>query len=157
MYTLDDRHRLFRALELQIQALICQLRRGGAPGLSWELLTELVYAGLNAPGFSEPHRAELAATANSVGIPVRLSPLAAFWPFEVLGRKKGVEEDVVEVSIIVSSGPSRGCAGQRLFHPIVPHFNPMPCFALERPPEVLRRAIMTLQANSSLVLRCAAT
>ena len=34
---------------------------------------------------------------------MRVSPLAKWWPFEVVGRKKGVDEDVVQVSGI------RGC------------------------------------------------
>ena len=101
LYTLADRDLLVWATEQQIKALLCQLKRGGAPGLTVELLTELVYAGLNAPGFSEPQKARLVAAAERVGMGIRLSPLAAFWPFEVLGRKEGVEEDVVEVSISI--------------------------------------------------------
>lgn len=30
---------------------------------------------------------------------VRVSPLAKWWPFEALGRRKRVDEDVVEVSM----------------------------------------------------------
>lgn len=29
---------------------------------------------------------------------MRVSPLAKWWPFEALGRRKGVDEDVAEVS-----------------------------------------------------------
>ena len=32
------------------------------------------------------------------GLDCRMSPLATYWPFEVLQRKPGVYDDVVEVS-----------------------------------------------------------
>jgi len=111
LYTLADRDLLFWATEQQIKALISQLRRGGAPGLTNQLLAELVYAGLNAPGFSESQRAILVAAAEWAGACIRISPLAVFWPFEVLGRKGGVEEDIVEVSIFSIWPPLQVRAG----------------------------------------------
>lgn len=102
MYTLADRDLLFWATEQQIKMLVIQIKRGGAPGLTSQLLVELVYSGLNAPGFSESQRAALLAAAEWAGTGIRLSPLAAFWPFKVLGRKTGIGEDVVEVSILDS-------------------------------------------------------
>ena len=67
------------------------------PHLSESLLTELLYAGLNAPAFSEIQRLELRQAAGTVGDKIRMSPLVPYWPFEVLCRKAGVEEDYIEV------------------------------------------------------------
>lgn len=61
------------------------------------LLRDLLSAGLNAAGFSERQRWELWAAAEYVQHHFRVSPLAQWWPFEVVGRKKGASEDVVEV------------------------------------------------------------
>ncbi len=74
--------------------------RGGTgnPQINEQLLTELVYAGLNAAGFSEMQRAQLVRSADGVGSRIRISPLASVWPFEVLGRKADTDEDVIEVS-----------------------------------------------------------
>lgn len=94
-----DRDLLFGATEQQIRALVTQLKRGGAPGLKLELLADLVYAGLNASGFSEVQRVKLVVAAESVVQGIRISPLAASWPFEALSRRAGVQEDVVEVSV----------------------------------------------------------
>lgn len=67
--------------------------------LSTDLLWELMIAGLNAPGFSERQRWELIQAAEYQGPHIGLSPLAEWWPWEVLGRKAYVPEDLVEVSV----------------------------------------------------------
>jgi len=64
--------------------------------LSEVLLKSLIHAGLNAAGFSEKQRWELSQIGQ---FGFRLSPLAQYWPFEVVGRKAGMEEDVVEVCL----------------------------------------------------------
>lgn len=68
-------------------------------GLNDSLLRDLVMAGLNAYGFSDKQRWEIHQTAAPfLGREMfRLSDLARGWPFETLGRKRGMEEDVVEV------------------------------------------------------------
>ena len=72
-------------------------RPGVSQDLNTGLLKDLLSAALNAPGFSERQRWELHRTADLVKAQFSISPLAQSWPFEVLGRKRGVEEDVVEV------------------------------------------------------------
>ncbi|KAL8950327.1 MAG: hypothetical protein Q9222_003632 [Ikaeria aurantiellina] len=97
-YTLANRNEMFDATADLIELLADQLSRGNeawAPHLSESLLTELLYAGLNAPGFSEQQRWELCLKAGPVGTKVRMSPLAQYWPFEVVGRKAKMDEDVV--------------------------------------------------------------
>ncbi|KAL9098383.1 MAG: hypothetical protein Q9163_005947 [Psora crenata] len=71
-------------------------RTGGMKPLNAGLLRDLLSAALNAPGFSEKQRWELYHTADLANRSFSISPLAREWPFEVLGRKRGMEEDVVE-------------------------------------------------------------
>ena len=68
-------------------------------GQSWTeaLLHDLLMAALNAPAFSEKQRWELFEISGYARSRFRVSPLLQYWPFEVLGRKANVEEDVVEV------------------------------------------------------------
>lgn len=124
--TLTTRNALFEAVLGQIRVLVSILRRTtsytilgypsnaqtsywsatyGATGLTHALLQDLLLAGLNASGFSESQRWDLVGAAEWAGEKIRVSPLARWWPFEVLGRKMGVEEDVLEVSLALSSPP----------------------------------------------------
>lgn len=77
--------------------MVGNLKRGGGLNINQALLTELMIAGLNTPGFSESQRWELVQVSEYVGGAVKLSPLMKWWPWEALGRKAGSEEDVVEV------------------------------------------------------------
>ncbi|KAL8963389.1 MAG: hypothetical protein Q9193_000342 [Seirophora villosa] len=97
-YTLRTRNEIYRQTLRLIALLVDQLRRGHEaylPHLSESLLTELLYAGLNAPAFSEQQRWHLCQAGGPAGERIRMSPLAPYWPFDVLGRKAGVDEDVV--------------------------------------------------------------
>ncbi|KAI4201844.1 MAG: hypothetical protein LQ348_001589 [Seirophora lacunosa] len=97
-YTLRTRDEIYRQTLRLIALLVDQLRRGHEaylPHLSESLLSELLYAGLNAPAFSEQQRWQLCQAGGPVGERIRMSPLAPYWPFDVLGRKAGVDEDVV--------------------------------------------------------------
>ena len=69
-------------------------------GLTQMLLTDLLMAALNAPGFSEKQRWELREASDFAGQRVRISPLAQVWPFEVLCRKAGFDDDVIRVRIL---------------------------------------------------------
>ena len=71
--------------------------------LTEALLKDLLMAGLNASGFSEKQRWELYEASEYARHHFRVSPMLKYWPFEVLGRKKTVEEDVVEVRALLSS------------------------------------------------------
>lgn len=79
---------------------------GGPPVLNEQLLHDLLSAGLNATGFSERQRWELYEMCDYGRHHFLVSPLLQFWPFEVLGRKPRVEEDVLEVSYTLSSSAS---------------------------------------------------
>ncbi|KAI9737921.1 MAG: hypothetical protein M1834_009291 [Cirrosporium novae-zelandiae] len=95
-YTFDDRERMFRTLVGQIKALIVQMNRKDVDhNLNDRLLKELVYAGLNASGFSEQQRFLIVDTALPYSQDVRVSPFLAYWPFETVGRKADMEEDII--------------------------------------------------------------
>ncbi|KAL9018459.1 MAG: hypothetical protein Q9185_004236 [Variospora sp. 1 TL-2023] len=98
-YTLRTRDEMYKQTLRLIALLVDQLRRGHEaylPHISESLLTELLYAGLNAPAFSEQQRWQLCQAGGSAGERIRMSPLVPYWPFEVLARKAGVDEDVVK-------------------------------------------------------------
>ncbi|KAL8790657.1 MAG: hypothetical protein Q9213_000505 [Squamulea squamosa] len=98
-YTIKTRDELFRSTLSLVNILMNQLNRANEaylPHISETLLNDLLYAGLNVPAFSEQQRWHLRKAASTVGAKVRMSPMAEVWPFEVLGRKVGVDEDVVQ-------------------------------------------------------------
>lgn len=101
-YTIAARNQIFAATRDQLKHLRTSLRRGVHPNLALNLVLELMTAGLNASGFSERQRWELIQAADYTGPEIRLSPLAEWWPWEALGRKPNVPEDLVEVSICFS-------------------------------------------------------
>ena len=75
----------------------------GSPHITEDLLKDLLSAALNAAGFSEKQRWELFEATDHARHHFRISPLSQWWPFEVLGRKPHVDEDVVEVSLGISA------------------------------------------------------
>lgn len=72
-------------------------RSRGSPNITEDLLKDLLSAALNAAGFSERQRWELSEATDLARHEFRISPLNQWWPFEVLGRKPHMDEDVVEV------------------------------------------------------------
>lgn len=101
LYTIRSRDEIFKQTLSLIRLLLNQLRRGPdtwIPHLHESLLIDLLYAGLNVPAFGEYQRLQLREAAGDVGDKIRMSPLVPYWPFEVLCRKAGFEEDYVTVS-----------------------------------------------------------
>ena len=74
----------------------------GSPHITEGLLKDLLSAALNAAGFSERQRWELSEAADLGRHHFRISPLSQWWPFEALGRKPHVDEDVVEVTFVLA-------------------------------------------------------
>ncbi|KAL8690252.1 MAG: hypothetical protein Q9218_004261 [Villophora microphyllina] len=98
-YTIKTRDEIFRQALNLTTLLANQLNRGNEGfehNLSQSLLTELLYAGLNAPAFSEQQRWQLCRAAHPVDQKIRMSPLVPYWPFQVLGRKACMDEDLVK-------------------------------------------------------------
>jgi len=74
-----------------------------AEALTEGLLKDLLSAGLNAAGFSENQRWQLYEACEYAKHHFIMSPMLQYWPFEVLGRKVRIEEDVLDVSSLSSS------------------------------------------------------
>ena len=99
-YTIKTRDELFKSTLSLINILMNELNKANEmyqPNISETLLIDLLYAALNVPAFGEQQRWRLRKAASTTGAKVRMSPLAEVWPFEVLGRKVGIDEDVVQV------------------------------------------------------------
>ena len=100
LYTIHTRDELCSATYLMLQALVHQLQSGGFPHqLNDALLQDLLYAGLNAPGFSESQKWKLAIAAGYAGNEVRMSQQCENWPYHTIGRKANWDEDVIRVSV----------------------------------------------------------
>ena len=95
MYTLKTRNDIYDTLVHLLRILLNNVDQGAHPLLNQGLVQELLYAGLNAPGFSEKQRWDLTRDGGVQGRSVKISPLAKHWPFNVLGRKTNVPEDVM--------------------------------------------------------------
>lgn len=70
----------------------------GPTTLNEGLLRDLLCAALNAKGFSEKQRWELYNSAEGTNVHFLVSPLAQHWPWEVLNRKAGIEDDAILVT-----------------------------------------------------------
>ena len=105
-YTMATRTHIFQTTRQMLHILTINVHKPyngdwsghtGWPLLTEALLHDLLMAAVNAPGFSEKQRWELFEISGYASSRFRVSPLLQYWPFEVLGRKPNVEEDVVEV------------------------------------------------------------
>ena len=96
MYTVGTRNHIFTACRDLLRVLLRNVDLRHNPDLNDDLLEELLYTCLNCPGFSERQRWEFTRCCGVIGLAVRISPLAKDWPFNVLGRKPDVPEDVME-------------------------------------------------------------
>ena len=105
-YTMATRTHIFQTTRQMLHILTINVHKPynsdwsghtGWPLLTEALLHDLLMAAVNALGFSEKQRWELFEISGYARSRFRVSPLLQYWPFEVLGRKPNVEEDVVEV------------------------------------------------------------
>jgi hypothetical protein len=79
--------------------LVEHLRSGRTvPHLDQQLLQHLLRAAIWAPGFSEFQKALLVVEAGFTGMAMKLAPFSFVWPFEVLGVRPNIQDDVIAVS-----------------------------------------------------------
>ncbi|MCJ1288080.1 hypothetical protein MMC26_007433 [Xylographa opegraphella] len=95
LYTLFQRDQLFNATLKMLRSLMASVSPTSPFGLTSELLTDLLYAGLNAPGFSEKQKWDLCQVADWAAKAVAISPLTRGWPWLVLARKPDWDDDVI--------------------------------------------------------------
>ena len=96
MYTVGTRNYIFTACRDLLRVLLRNVDLRHNPDLNDDLLEELLYTCLNCPGFSERQRFELTRCSGVIGLAVRISPLAKDWPFNVLGRRPDIPEDLMD-------------------------------------------------------------
>ena len=144
-YTIGQRNQIFAAANDLIRILLMHIQRKTHPYLHQTILEDLLYAGLNAAGFSENQRWQLCKTAHQVGRAIRISPLAKDWPFEVLSRKMDVPEDLMAyyVDRLTKHLDRRG---------VRPTMNPFRTFLL--PPTKGDRFEVTAKAQGELEMNC---
>ena len=144
-YNIGQRNQIFAAANDLIRILLNHIHRRTDPYLHQTILEELLYAGLNATGFSDNQRWQLCKTAEQVGRAIRLSPLAKDWPFEVLSRKLDVPEDLMNyyVDLLTKHLDRRG---------VRPTLNPFRTFLL--PPTKGDRFEVTAREQGELELKC---
>ncbi|MCJ1386533.1 hypothetical protein MMC17_009659 [Xylographa soralifera] len=95
LYTLFQRDQLFNAILKMLRTLMATVSPTSSFGLTSDLLTDLLYAGLNAPGFSEKQKWDLCQVADWAAKTVAISPLTKGWPWLVLARKPDWDDDVI--------------------------------------------------------------
>ena len=124
-YTLGDRDAIYEAVRKQLGILATAIQKATCQRvadprippseLTEDLLSELLHAGLNAPGFSEQQKWRLWQGLLPFSHRVaRMSFLSEGWPWFALSRKPGSDEDVVQVSVPVQDHEklmSFGCTG----------------------------------------------
>ncbi|OAP56924.1 hypothetical protein AYL99_09036 [Fonsecaea erecta] len=88
LYTLRQIQAMFDAYKKQLDVLIVKVdsSRGitREVGLDNKLLMDFVFAGLNAPGFSERQRADIVESSQALACGFRISKHARYWPFQTL-------------------------------------------------------------------------
>ena len=98
-YTIHTRDQLFHSTCIMILCLLSTFNTTGQTSqLNEALLKDLLYAGLNAAGFSEKQKCHLVIMADFYGNDVRMSQQCRTWPFFSIGRKVNWDEDVMRVS-----------------------------------------------------------
>ena len=82
-----------------MHCLVDKVARNDVVGLDQKLLMEFIFAGMNCAGFGERQKFELVTAAKYWGGGVKISPLACFWPFDVIGRRYGLDDNMVKASL----------------------------------------------------------
>jgi hypothetical protein len=81
----------------QMCILVDKVEKTDTKGLDQNLLRDFIFAGMNCPGFGERQKHELVTAAGYWGGGVQISPLACFWPFDLVGRKDGIDGETAKV------------------------------------------------------------
>ena len=98
LYTLADRNLLYSTYMNQMCVLVEKVEKTDTKGLDQNLLRDFIFAGMNCPGFGERQKHELITTAGYWGSAIMTSPLNCFWPFDLISRQPGMDDETVKVS-----------------------------------------------------------
>jgi hypothetical protein len=97
MYTVEDRNQLFAVTLRHIVALLSKIEKSKAVGLDQKLLTDLLEAGLQCPGFNERQKFALVMASKIPTQYHRLSAIARYWPFDTLSMKANTSDAAMTV------------------------------------------------------------
>lgn len=90
---MEDRDKLFNALNRQILALTARMKEKTVPGLDQRLVMELLRAGCNCPGFNERQKFTLVCNSEEPPLwPIVFPDLVHYWPFDALAKSIDVSE-----------------------------------------------------------------
>lgn len=103
LYTLGARNLLWQTYVGQLVVLVDKVAEAQTVGLDHKLLMDFIFAGMNCVGFGERQKSSIVMGAGKWGGGVRLSGLSGCWPFECMGRRIGVADDIARVSCWVLS------------------------------------------------------
>ena len=103
MYTIRNRNSLFETYTTQLGILTRKVYAGQTKGLDHNLLFDFVYAGLNCHGFGERQKYTLLRYANLTEKDVKMSKFCRSWPFDIVGKKFGMDDENVEVGLKAAS------------------------------------------------------
>ena len=103
-YTLEQRNKLFTVYCAQLRVLVDKVEEAETVGLDNKLIMDFFFAGMNCPGFGERMKSQIVKMAGRWADTFNLSPLAAHWPFDVLGRQQQITDDSL---VGVSDIPTR--------------------------------------------------
>ena len=98
LYTLADRNLLFATYMNQMWVLVEKVDKNETKGLDQKLLRDFIFAGINCAGFGERQKHELVTAAGWWGSAIDVPPLNYFWPFDLISRKHGIDNETVKVS-----------------------------------------------------------
>ena len=93
-----DRNLLFATYMNQMYVLVDKVENTDTKGLDQNLMRDFIFAGMNCPGFGERQKYELKNRGGVWGLAIDMSPLNYFWPFDLIGRKVGMDDETVKVS-----------------------------------------------------------
>lgn len=108
-YTLGDRDAIYEAVKRQLSTLATALQKAAyqraadpripPSELTEDLLSDLLQAGLKAPGFSEQQKWHLWQVLLPFSQRIaRMSTLSEIWPWLALSKTPGRDEDIIRVS-----------------------------------------------------------
>ena len=90
---------MFTSYMNQICVLVDKVEKNATNGLDQNLLRDFIFAGLNCPGFGERQKHALVHAAGWWGSTIDMPPVNYFWPFDLIGRKHGMDNETVKVSV----------------------------------------------------------
>ncbi|GKZ19273.1 hypothetical protein AbraIFM66951_011415 [Aspergillus brasiliensis] len=108
MYTVHDRNQLFELTNRHIRSLVSRMEKSKTVGLDQRLLRELLYAGLNCPGFNERQKYTLCIHAGEDSKILKMGDMSKWFPFDTLVYLPGFDYDTCALQQLYASLIAKG-------------------------------------------------